>query len=310
MRPVFRREHTDIGLVSTKATGPGPRGATDPSEAKFLLMEAEEDGNGEESINAEDTRRPKIVDRTLVAAYPRNTWKLATILLAIATLTQAVLLVFIASHDCEENRTGFPGAPNPNRKTTRSYTFALRASENGTLYPVTDTSSPTYAGPPSPQIDQAWNQLIEPRYFKLTESEVAHLTSHDQDLPAPEPLPQWPGAVREPGVYGGIDMLHSLHCVDSLRKALTPAYYAADEMFLLPGETTGLHLAHCVEQLRQAVLCHGDTTPVTLKPVVTELGDGRKLLTMLGETERKHTCRDAEEMIGWVNQRAAERGFV
>lgn len=140
---------------------------------------------------------------------------------------------------------------------------------------------------------------------------MAHLTSNDnQDLPAPEPLPQWPGAVPETGVYGGIDMLHSLHCVDSLRKALTPAYYAADEMFLLPGETRWLHLAHCIEQLRQAVLCHGDTTPVTLKPIVTELEDGRKLLTMLGETERKHTCRDSEAMIGWVKRRAAERGFV
>lgn len=311
MRPVFRREHTDIGLISTKATASESLGATGPSEAKALLMETDEDGHAEETISAEDTRRPKITDRTLVAAYPRNIWKLATILLAIATLTQAALLLFIASHDREKNRTGFPGAPNPYKKTTRSYTFALRASaENGTLYPVVDPSSPTYAGPPSPQIDQAWNNLIEPRYFKLTDSEVAHLTSTDQDLPAPAPLPQWPDAVPEPGVYGGIDMLHSLHCVDSLRKALTPAYYAADEMFLLPGETRWLHLAHCIDQLRQAVLCHGDTTPVTLKPIVTELADGRKLLTMLGETERKHTCRDSEAVIGWVKRRAAERGFV
>jgi len=31
---------------------------------------------------------------------------------------------------------------------------------------------------------------------------------------------------------------------------------------------------------------------------------------MLGETERKHTCRDSEEIIRLVKQRAAERGFV
>ncbi|KAI6809281.1 NAD(P)-binding protein [Hortaea werneckii] len=310
MRPAFRREHTDIGFISTKATASESLEATGPSEAKALLMETEEEGRAEEGTHAEDTRRPKNADRALAAAFPRNVWKLATILLAIATFTQAALLVFIAYHDREENRTGFPGAPKPYRKTTRSYTYALRASENGTLYPVIDPSSPSYVGPPSPQIDRAWNELIEPRYFKLTRSEVAHLTSNDQNLPAPEPLPQWPGAVPEPGVYGGIDMLHSLHCVDSLRKALAPDYYAADEMFLLPGETTWLHLSHCIEQLRQAVLCHEDTTPVTLKPVVTELGDGKRLLTMLGETERKHTCRDSEEIIRLVKQRAAERGFV
>ncbi|RMY60034.1 hypothetical protein D0863_11722 [Hortaea werneckii] len=310
MRPAFRREHTDIGYISTKAPASEPLGAAGPSEAKALLMETEEDGHAEENINSEDTRRAKNADRALAAAYPRNIWKLATILLAIATVTQAALFIFIASHDRDGNRTGFPGAPEPYKRMTRSYTYALRASENGTLYPVVDPSSPTYVGPPSPQIDQAWNQLVEPRYFKLTKSEVAHLTSSDQDLPAPEPLPQWPGAVPEPGVYGGIDMLHSLHCVDSLRKALTPDHYAAYEMFLLPGETTWLHLSHCIEQLRQAVLCHGDTTPVTLKPVVTELGDGKRLLTMLGETERKHTCRDSEEIIRWVKQRAAERGSV
>lgn len=151
MRPVFRREHTDIGLISTKATASESLGATGPSEAKALLMETDEDGHAEETIDAEDTRRLKNADRTLVPAYPRNIWKLATILLAIATLTQAALLLFIASQDREETRTGFPGAPNPYKKTTRSYTFALRASaENGTLHPVVDPSSPTYAGPPSP----------------------------------------------------------------------------------------------------------------------------------------------------------------
>ena len=89
------------------------------------------------------------------------------------------------------------------------------------------------------------------------------------------------------GVYGGIDMFHSLHCLDSLRRAInhrTKMQYEA-----LQANFTQLHLGHCVEQLRQAILCHGDLTPVTLTPVFQH---ERKILNLVGQTEYPHTCRD------------------
>nr|POF04019.1 hypothetical protein CFP56_21775 [Quercus suber] len=210
------------------------------------------------------------------------------------------------------------------------YISALHAHENGTLF--IPRPSP-FIGPPSPELDELWSSLLEPRYFQLATTETNTLDAeftppHDNDTAAQgeplqqshlEPLPLWASAVGTPGVYGGIDMLHSLHCVNALRKALAASHgpdssSRGDEAmgFMLPGETQELHLWHCIDQLRQAVLCHGDVTPVTLRPVVSGLGDGsaRVGLTMLGETERVHQCRDGEAIVAWVKKEADWRGWV
>ena len=82
-------------------------------------------------------------------------------------------------------------------------------------------------------------------------------------------------------------MFHSLHCLNALRIALDGSKdvpYSAYQQNM-----TRIHLDHCVEQLRQAILCHGDLTPVTLTPVYSE---GSHTLNLLGQTEYEHTCRD------------------
>ena len=82
-------------------------------------------------------------------------------------------------------------------------------------------------------------------------------------------------------------MFHSLHCLNSLRKA---ADNQVDMQYQrLQANFTQLHISHCVEQLRQAILCHGDLTPVTLRPIYNP---ERNSLNLLGETEYLHTCRD------------------
>lgn len=63
---------------------------------------------------------------------------------------------------------------------------------------------------------------------------------------------------------------------------------------------TQLHLSHCIEQLRQAILYHGDLTPVTLTPVYSE---GSKVLNLLGQTEYERTCRDWRRFaVGWAGE--------
>lgn len=82
-------------------------------------------------------------------------------------------------------------------------------------------------------------------------------------------------------------MFHSLHCLNSLRKAV---HNRVDLQYQgLQTNFTQLHISHCVEQLRQAILCHGDLTPVTLTPLFNEK---RKILSLVGQTEYPHTCRD------------------
>lgn len=40
------------------------------------------------------------------------------------------------------------------------FSGALRADENGTLFPAFNSSEPRYVGPPSPEIDQTWEKLL------------------------------------------------------------------------------------------------------------------------------------------------------
>jgi hypothetical protein len=130
----------------------------------------------------------------------------------------------------------------------------------------------------------------------------------DRDLPKLDPLPERP-IVKTAGFYGGTDMQHSLHCLNAVRKHLDLDYY--ESSMTLPMEYRRIHIDHCMDQLRQAVMCHGDLTPVTLKPVWVggESGKHEKLY-LLGQTERMHTCRRWEDIREWVTERGEEGGVV
>ena len=95
-------------------------------------------------------------------------------------------------------------------------------------------------------------------------------------------------------LYGGADMYHSLHCLDALRKAADGRMNRQYEKIQI--NLSRLHLDHCIEQLRQAILCHSDLTPVTLRPIFDREA---RVLVLLGQTKYTHTCRD------WANLKAS-----
>lgn len=124
------------------------------------------------------------------------------------------------------------------------FTNAIRADENGFLYQVNNPNDPVYTGPPSKEIDDNWDALTAGRYIMLDESEVSQFDKDQYSLPL-KPLPKVKGYVESPGVYGGIDVMHSLHCVNALRKMLYPDHYK-DHSF--PMEYMQMHLGelpHC-----------------------------------------------------------------
>ncbi|TKA33322.1 hypothetical protein B0A50_00875 [Salinomyces thailandicus] len=108
--------------------------------------------------------------------------------------------------------------------------------------------------------------------------------------------------------YAGPAFLHHLHCLDTLRlhtaadrrptnsnnnnngdsSSSPPNYHPPSSS--IPPWGIPMHIDHCIESLRSALLCHADLTPVTLKPVV-DARTGRTW-AVLGETARKHGCRD------------------
>lgn len=59
----------------------------------------------------------------------------------------------------------------------------------------------------------------------------------------------------------GLDVMHQMHCLDSLRRLIYPDYYPRKGS----PRNWELHINHCVDYLRQAITCHGDTNPVRYK---------------------------------------------
>lgn len=62
---------------------------------------------------------------------------------------------------------------------------------------------------------------------------------------------------------------------------------------------------HCIDQIRQEILCHADTTPVTILPLVMGNETG-----YLGQTERLHTCRNSKELKQWTLDRGKVDGYL
>ncbi|KAL4911369.1 hypothetical protein BDW74DRAFT_172832 [Aspergillus multicolor] len=162
-----------------------------------------------------------------------------------------------------------------------TFTSPLRYNTSSKqLYREFDPAQAQYIGEPSLELDAAWNRLLEGQFLVLSDNEAA-------DLDDPVLVNgHWTGEV---------EVMHSLHCLNTLRKALSPEYY---------GPAHSAHLEHCFEQVRQSLQCAGDLTPVVLRP----LGEsGREVVV---GTPMAHTCRSWDLLRKWYTQRGKEHGTV
>ncbi|KAE8323157.1 hypothetical protein BDV39DRAFT_209116 [Aspergillus sergii] len=247
----------------------------------------------------------KLLDEGLSYPSPPNTkWKYAAISIATIALFQSIALItFIlpAPSYATGFATDFPLARSHIALEQKRFTSPIRATPNGTLYRIDDPTEPAYVGNyPTEQLDAAWEALIGDRYFPLTEQEISHLSA-DTDLPALEPVPDRNGTHW---AIGGVDVLHSLHCLDTLRRHM---HGQNDDMGrVLGADVAAMHIDHCINQLRQTIMCSADLTPVTLRPVQTHDPEGNPIQLLLGETERVHTCRDFGRVRDWAQSRVEE----
>ncbi|KAF2176083.1 hypothetical protein K469DRAFT_755879 [Zopfia rhizophila CBS 207.26] len=169
------------------------------------------------------------------------------------------------------------------------FTHSLRAHENGTIYGNIDTNQPQYVGTPSPEIDANWEALVGGRYIKLHLNEVEKLNKADDHVADLTSLEASSGVVDTPQFDPDYYEQH-------LQSAMKHAHRMKMRM----------HVDHCIDQLRQAILCHGDLTPVTLRPVL--MNDPSA--DLVGETERVHTCRNWKAIREWLTERGQNDGFL
>ncbi|OGM49341.1 hypothetical protein ABOM_003616 [Aspergillus bombycis] len=155
-----------------------------------------------------------------------------------------------------------------------------------------DPTRPQYAGPPSPEIDAAWAELLRGEFPAITEEEAA---------------PFQPGIEKFPDTgnyHFELDVFHSLHCLNYIRMNLDKDYYSAhlekhDGILRnaphMPDNWGQAHLHHCLDQVVQSVVCHADLSPVPMYG-----WEGVPVFLGVGQT---HTCRKWEPIREWLDAR-------
>lgn len=158
-----------------------------------------------------------------------------------------------------------------------------RFLNDGTEYvPKSESEESQYTGEPSRAIDRSWELLHWGRFFLLSEAEA-------RDAWGPAYKEYW--APKEGGYAAALDVMHSLHCLDHLRKAYYPEIYKSDSPI------HGLmHRDHCIDHLRQLVMCKSDLTPI---PSRFYAGIDQNYI----DSDRPHTCRNFTKIRNWVSAR-------
>ncbi|KAF4637376.1 hypothetical protein G7Y89_g727 [Cudoniella acicularis] len=192
------------------------------------------------------------------------------------------------------------------------YTSAFRYNETSdSYYREFDPTEPQYVGKPSPEIDNAWHKLLQGQYLYLPKEEAMKLDN-------PVPIEALQGSY-----LAEVEVMHSLHCLNAIRKALDPEYYAIHDQHPLLADLQAVHVGepssalislvattdvrlpeHCIEQLRQNIQCATDLTPVPLRPY------GPPGHINLVGTPQTHTCRDWKAFRQWYSQKGEEWGSM
>ncbi|KAH8898006.1 hypothetical protein GQ53DRAFT_595207, partial [Thozetella sp. PMI_491] len=128
-----------------------------------------------------------------------------------------------------------------------------------------------YQGCPSHIIDSRWNTLYGMGFSRvLPKLEAAQLPSKSMILPH-EPIRQY---------VVGLDVFHQLHCLNTIRKSLSPRYYGPGgpgEAKVLEGGREFNHLDHCVNSIRQSLMRSPDIAALPWQWDISMQGRGKNV---------------------------------
>ncbi|KXT15673.1 hypothetical protein AC579_6114 [Pseudocercospora musae] len=166
----------------------------------------------------------------------------------------------------------------------RRFTSSVGFHSDGTEFLIQEPSEPVYVGEPSPEIDGAWEELVHDRYWSISESEAKSLWGVGYEMYRDEVKGGW---------TGGFDTFHILHCLNMIRKRLSPEYYAGS----MPHFGGAEHDMHCIEQIRQRIQCSapGTAIPTRYSP---------DMKAMYVDSAQIHTCRKFENLWQYTRSRS------
>ncbi|KAG9195013.1 hypothetical protein G6011_00133 [Alternaria panax] len=149
-----------------------------------------------------------------------------------------------------------------------------------------------YMGFPDDEIDQRWSALYD---FGIS------VISKDEADILPHPTIPIPGTTH---YLVELDVWHSLHCLNDLRKLLYPERFQMLERLNKTGTIDRnsfafRHWDHCVDALRQSLMCQADIAPVSFH---VNIPFNRGIFPRLATT---HTCRNFTKVQQWAKAHQA-----
>ncbi|KAK1990021.1 hypothetical protein LX36DRAFT_648460 [Colletotrichum falcatum] len=196
---------------------------------------------------------------------PAPGWKLLAVASIFANI--AALLVLFAlsltghlplisgrgSDECHLPSEALWGRPVPWKKTVLNNQQEFIDSDPWDSKFGADGTAATEKGP------NPWNSIWFANWVALENDPAARgygfgtpLTGPGSEGNALDPVP-W----REGSQAFGIGVMHQLHCVASIKKAIVDYRFTGGRRGSNSTSAAG-HVDHCLEVLRQAVICHGD----------------------------------------------------
>ncbi|THC96955.1 hypothetical protein EYZ11_003563 [Aspergillus tanneri] len=146
-----------------------------------------------------------------------------------------------------------------------------------------------YRGPPSQDIDDAWDKILY-HGGALVRISRAQLLKINASEYAAEYTQEMGG-----GYIAGIEVFHQLHCVNMLRKATYMDYYLPRMDEWKDQQTLRYHLDHCLDMLRQKLMCDPDLGMVTYV-----WAKGWK--QPFPDFSTMHKCRDYTKVLEWARE--------
>ncbi|XMA12711.1 hypothetical protein WAI453_005502 [Rhynchosporium graminicola] len=191
---------------------------------------------------------------------------------------------------------GFATEIRPDAKTLSlhkvKFSGGVIFDENGTASISHTPGEPDYFGPPSLETEGIWENVLRDRFLKV----------EAKDWPSEAIQPQEQDLVEGSWRFE-TSGFHVLHCLNYVRKSLSPEYYTKHKDPPNPDPkslTHSGHLKHCLEQIRQSLMCQLDMTPTprTWRPAPA----GRKGRGIFhADTDQWHVCRNFEAMRTWMS---------
>ncbi|KAK0636390.1 hypothetical protein B0T17DRAFT_625954 [Bombardia bombarda] len=146
-----------------------------------------------------------------------------------------------------------------------------------------------FKGDPSPEIDAAWDGLVQ--YEKLA-IPASHLLPGQSSIPLND---------HSDRVIVSLDVFHDLYCLDYVRRYIFRSSYYNESFPEDKREEQKGHVAHCVDMIRQSLTCHGDLAINTFDWVAT-----RRL--PFPDFRIDHECRKWDGILGWAGRYKVEEG--